>query len=450
MTAGGTHAIQAKGFGVAFGSVVALEDVTFGLGLPGTLLLAGPSGCGKSTLILALGGIVPGCIPADRVGSLTVAGRDAGDGASVACVFQDPGTQLLCPTVRDEVASGLQRLGLGASHADRRVTDAMAALGLEPLADRRPGRLSAGEQQRVTLAAALAMRPEVLALDEPTAHLDEPGCADLYACLEQQRVDGPSLVVAEHRWDRLPGLAGQVLALEGGKQAAWGDAPGALPTVDLPRRPPSAPGDVLLRTDGLGLRVGGRLHLRDVTLTVAEGEVVAVVGRNGVGKSLLARALAGLTRPAAGSVTVRGRRPRPGIDVGMVMQGSASQLFCDNVRQEVGLGPMMAGRPGHTEVDVVLEQLGVLHLAERSPHRLSRGEAQRVLVAAALALAPPVIVLDEPGVGQDAAHLRQVATALKAHTDGGGAALLMTHDETLAEACADRLLRAAHGTVRPA
>lgn len=450
MTAVGADSIEAKGFGVAFGSVVALRDVTFGIELPDTLLLAGASGCGKSTLILALGGILPGCIAADLDGSLTVAGRDARDGASVVCVFQDPSTQLLCPTVLDEVASGLQGLGLGASQTTDRVSHAMAAMGLERLAERRPGRLSAGEQQRVTLAAALAMRPAVLALDEPTAHLDEPGCSDLRASLERLRTEGVSLVVAEHRWDRLPGLAGRVLALDDGRAAASGRAPEALPTADLPRRTGHAPGDVTLRAEGLGLRVGGRPLLRDVSLTVAEGEIVAVVGRNGVGKSLLARTLAGLIRPAAGSATVRGRPPRPGLDVGLVMQGSATQLFCDTVKQEVGLGPTMAGRPGDAEVTMVLEQLDVLHLAERSPHRLSRGEQQRVLIAAALAPAPSVIILDEPGVGQDAAHLRHVAAALEAHTQRGGAALLMTHDETLAEACADRVLRVAGGTVRPA
>ncbi len=443
--------ISLERFSVAYGQVAALNDLSLTVAEATALLLAGPSGCGKSTLALGLGGFLPGSIRAQTSGHIRVAGLDpcvlgpARLAPTVVSLFQDPSSQLLCPTVRDEAMSGALNLGVPADEAMRRADQSLAELDIADLAHREPARLSAGQQQRVTLAAALAMEPTVLVLDEPTAYLDDASCAALGRMLARVRSTGATVVISEHRWDRLPGLCNRAVRLDRGRLAAHGAPDVVLPRLHMPRCSPRQPGGVLLRAQGLHAHADGRHVIRGVDLDLREGERVAIVGRNGAGKSTLTRLLAGLTRPANGSVHVCGKAPRPGVDVGLVMQSPRNQLFCNTVHEEVGLGPAMARTRPDGRIDALLERLNLGRLASRSPHTLSGGEQQRTVVAAALALDPTVLILDEPTVGQDWLHLAHLPGIMDDATATGRAALLVTHDATLAMATADRILHLRDG-----
>jgi len=351
----------------------ALRDLNIEIDAGDRGLVGGASGSGKSTLALCVAGLIPASIDADLEGEVHVGNRPttsfaAGELARhVGIVFQDPASQFTMLTVGDEVAFGLENIGLERSVMRSRVSEALAAVGLDDRESWRIDRLSGGQQQRVVLAAALAMRPAMLVLDEPTAHLDPRAGTEFYQHLRRVADDGETtLVIIEHDADKVvPALARRCLLLgrEGGLLAdrptremfgsagharAWRAAGLHLPTasalalalederLDLPidvaaavewlTRSPGAQdrlrrarlarrerdcGDVVLNARGVRQRYrtpyGDQPVLRGVDLTVRDGEFVAVVGRNGSGKTTLLRALSGLVKIEGGTVRIEGQ-----------------------------------------------------------------------------------------------------------------------------------------------
>jgi len=387
----------------------ALDDVSFSIDSGERVVLAGPSGSGKSTLGLCLSGLIPLSQDADLHGQVEVDGRPTlayapGDLAErVGTVFQDPSSEFTMLTVEDEVAFGLENLGLARSAMPRRVNEALEAVGLSDRAQWRIDRLSGGLQQRVALAAALAMRPEALVLDEPTAHLDPRSGTALYDTLETLAdARGTTLVTIEHDLDRVASrfergllldhqgrlVADAPLAEAFGERIAadaWAGLGVRLPTatalartlstdLELPwtvdqgadwlsARPlaqaalrqstlgsnPTTPGDVVVDARGLRLRytspASTYIALRDIDLQVREGELVAIVGANGSGKSTLLRVLTGLLRPEHGEVTVAGidLRAAPARQVAQlvahVFQNPEAGFVADTVEDELAYGP---------------------------------------------------------------------------------------------------------------
>jgi energy-coupling factor transport system ATP-binding protein len=353
-------AIAATGFGWTYrgSGEPAVRDVSFVLPRGRALLVLGPSGSGKSTLALAIAGLVPHAIPGTLAGSLVVDGLDVATtpapvlGDRVGIVFQDPAAGIVLGRVADEVAFGLENRGWPLERMRRRVPEALALAGLAGFEDRGTSALSGGEQQRLAIAGALAAEPGIVVLDEPTANLDPPGMASVFARLGDLVAGrARTVVVVEHRLDAVLPFADRVLALDAsGAQLAEGapdevgerwaaelDRAGAwLPTAwrrHVPRPHPvvlpvaevaataaaseagigsggdrAADGRAVLVADHLGIpdrtvTAGpGRMLLDGISLRVARGERVALVGPNGAGKSTLLLALAGLLRPSVGSV----------------------------------------------------------------------------------------------------------------------------------------------------
>ncbi len=386
----------------------ALTDV--GVALPeGTFALAaGPTGAGKSTFLRAANGLVPHFTGGRFSGRVTTGGRDTLEHAPraladvVAFVPQDPAASFVVDRVEDELAYGMENLGVDAAHMRRRVEEMLDLLDLAALRDRSVRTISGGEQQRVAIAAALATGPRILILDEPTSQLDPQGAEDVMAALQRLVHDhGMTVVLAEHRLERVAGWVDLALGFDRGRVRA-GDPSGVLrelgvgpPVARLGRligwdpvpltvraartaassRPLAAPparrasssggGGLLAEAEGLTVRYDGRPALRDVDFRVYAGEIVAVMGRNGAGKSTLLAALAGVREPAAGAVTVRGRTPRPGVDAALCPQDPDRILFTDSVRAEVDA--TLHARGDARPADPWLERLGITELADRHP-----------------------------------------------------------------------------------
>ncbi len=441
------------------------------------ILLTGPSGCGKSTLALSLAGLIPHAqgIPAELTGRVLVDGLDTREHSlpalarHVGIVFQNPATQLFNITVEEEVAFAPQNLRMPPDEVEGRVAWALEATGISNLRHRAVRTLSGGEQQRVAIAATLAARPPVLVLDEPTANLDWEGVDQVTATLSRlHRQAGVTVVVVEHRLAAVAPLATRVILLAQGQVVADGAPVDVLgdkhwlaqlglryPWLDRARRiePAALPISLDGRPPLVALRRVTAEYQRnqpvlcDLDLIIYPREFVALTGPNGAGKSTVARLLAGIIRPRRGKVIwSRSLRRLPiGRRVGLLFQNPLHQLVCDSVAEEVAFGPANYGL--ETDLMPLLEAADLTTLCDQRPQALSVGQQQRTALAAALALRPRLLILDEPTMGQDWAHLSRLMDYLVDLHHNGQAILLITHDERLVCRYADRVIRLEEGRI---
>jgi energy-coupling factor transport system ATP-binding protein len=365
--------VEGLTFAYAPGAPV-LDGVSLELAEGEHVALLGPSGSGKSTLLRALAGLVPHFHGGVFSGRVVVAGLDTREThpsqlvGAVASVFQDPEDQVVMSRVENEVAFGLENLGVEPGEIWPRVTEALELVGAGHLAGRPAADLSGGELQRICLASALALRPRLLLLDEPTSQLD-PEAADAFFDLVGRLPC--AVLVSEQRPARPLARADRVLFIDGGKvvlDAPRDEALGWL-AANRPLYLPHA-ADLVCRARGVRFSYGDRSVLDDVSLDVRRGEIVALTGPNGAGKTTLARIVAGLLRPDAGEVE-HGR-------AAYLTQDPGRHLVTERVLDEVALG---ANEPRARDA---LARLGLAGHADRHPRDLSAGEREWLVLAAVL------------------------------------------------------------------
>jgi energy-coupling factor transport system ATP-binding protein len=446
----------------------AIRDVDLEIAHGERVLLLGPSGAGKSTLLAALAGLLPDD-SGESEGTVEVDGLDPRKARErVGILFQDPQTQLVMARSGDDVAFGLENRGVREADIWPRVSDALDRVGFPYPITRPTAALSGGEAQRLALAGVLAMRPGLLLLDEPTANLDPAGGELVREAIVRSQADA-TLIIVEHRVAEALPLIDRVVVLEpgGGVRAdgapevvfaAYGDrlaeAGVWVPGFNFPPVKAGIPaGAPLVRVEQL--TVAQRLPA--VSLSAAEGEVLAVTGPNGAGKSTLALAVGGLLPPTSGLLEAFGD-PRPPHKwrattltgrIGSVFQNPEHQFVTTRVADELALGPRRLGRPEPevtATVEALLDRLRLTRLAAANPYTLSGGEARRLSVATALATAPRLLVLDEPTFGQDRRTWIELVTLLAGLRDEGHAVIAVTHDDAFVQTLADRTL--ALGTPR--
>ena len=452
------------------------------------MLVLGPSGSGKSTLALAIGGLIPRDIPAAMGGHLALDDREiqglepAAVAARVGMVWQDPDSQLVMERVEDDVAFGLENRGWSRADMRTRVPEILDEMGLGALERQRSRRLSGGQQQRLALAGALAPRPDVLVLDEPTANLDPAGAAAFMGRLAAVRAErSTTIVLIEHLVEAAWPMADLILALDAdGRPIDVGtpeeverrsaahlrDAGIWLPAaVERRLRVPDTVTRISPRQDGRsgggpiitasGLRFGFDRNepvLRDVDLHIDAGERVALVGPNGSGKSTLAQLLVGLLRPDAGEVRLLGDDParlRPAElarRAQYVFQDPERQFLAQTVEEEVLLGLRFAVRQS---TRVLMGRLGLPleRYGRQNPYRLSGGEQRRLSLAVALAREPAVLVLDEPTFGQDRHGYESLLDILEERLAGGTTLIAATHDRRFVADAIDRTIELAGGWI---
>lgn len=476
------------------------DGVSFSV-LPGeVVLLLGPSGCGKSTLALSVNGLVPHAVPARLSGTVVTGGIDTADATvarlseHVAMVFQDPDAQIVTGTVLDEVCFGPENLGLPVEVVLSRAEDALRAVGLWERRSDNPDVLSGGGRQRLSIACALAMASPLLVLDEPTANLDPAGIDEVYAVLRDLVArDDRAILLIEHNLDASIDLVDRVVVLDRNGRVAF-DGPtrdvlarhaeevaalgvwlpvATLAALQLRRAGieltpvpltgaelaaaldgirqlpdlPGRPGQDHPRT-GSGIRVndltvsrGGRALLRDVSLDVAAGDFLAVIGTNGAGKTTLVQAIAGVVAPPRGCVTVgrldvaTGNLRALAAQVGFVFQNPEHQFIENTVSDELAHG-LRTGN-GHSGLDAaaidarvsaMLGRFGLDELRDVHPFLLSGGQKRRLSVGTALIAGAPVLVLDEPTFGQDRERADELMALLADLNSTGTTIVAATHD----------------------
>lgn len=494
-------------------------------------LVVGPTGSGKSTLLRAACGLVPHFTGGTLSGRVLVAGRDTRENPPreladvVGVVGQDPSAGFVTGTVEDELAYAMEQLAVPPATMRTRVEEVLDLLGLVGLRDRPLADLSGGEQQRVAIGSVLTAGPRLLLLDEPTSALDPAAAEDVLAALTRLVHDlGLTVVIAEHRLERVVQFADRVVAVaadgtvadgaphdmlervtgvppivELGRWAGWQPLPLSVrdarrraaglrsELVDLEPPAPGEPGPTLLRTAGLHVHHGARpgrrfgspvsaagVHaVRGADLSVGSGEVVAVLGRNGAGKSSLLWALSGAGRRSAGTVEVATGGPAgtgpgqgPGADggrcvfadpaslspadmrrhVALVPHDPASLVFRETVAAELAAADADApGGPGSAAA--VLAELAPAARHDLHPRDLSEGGRLALALAIQLAAGPRVVVLDEPTRGLDYPAKRRLTALLRRHAQAGGAVVLSSHDVEFVAETATRAVVLAGGEV---
>ncbi|MET9083580.1 ATP-binding cassette domain-containing protein [Streptomyces sp. NPDC004237] len=465
------------------------------------VLLVGPSGSGKSTVLGAVSGLVPHFTGGTLRGRVTVAGRDTRTHRPreladvVGTVGQDPLAHFVTDTVEEELAYGMESLGIAPAVMRRRVEETLDLLGLADLRDRSITTLSGGQRQRVAIGSVLTPHPRVLVLDEPTSALDPAAAEEVLAVLQRLVHDlGTTVFMAEHRLERVVQYADRVVLLpEPGAAPVCGTpaevmavSPVCPPVVELGRLAgwsplPMTVRDARRQVGGLRERLAGRTPtpapqrrvadatalaevrslavrrdrvdaLRHVDLTVAPGETVALMGRNGAGKSTLLSALVGLVAPGSGTVRVGGAvphrtRPRDLVRlVGLVPQEPRDLLYADTVGAECAAADRDAGAAPGTCRGLVS---GLLPGVADGTHPRDLSEGQRLALALAVVLTarPPLLLLDEPTRGLDYAAKARLVDVVRGLAANGHAIVLATHDVELAAELAHRVVLLAEGEV---
>jgi energy-coupling factor transporter ATP-binding protein EcfA2 len=434
-------------------------------------MLLGASGSGKSTLLSGLAGLLEG---GESEGVLRVDGLDpraARDRTGI--VFQDPESSLVMAHAGDEVAFGLENRCVPPSEIWPRVDEALEMVGFPYGRERPTDALSGGEQQRLALAAALALRPGLLLLDEPTANLDPDGAALVREAIRGLLAGGRlTMLLVEHRVAEAADLVDRVIVLEAGGGVLADGSPAevfasrgdelAAAGIWVPNHPLATPArrrrpqpQVVLGAEQVGYRFPGEqsLAVGPIDLEVRSSEALAIVGPNGSGKSTLALLLGGLLRPSTGSVVDPDlesiwRLPahRLARIIGSVFQDPEHQFLMGSVREELTLGPLqkrMSAAEASRRAAVLMERLHLTALAEANPFTLSGGEKRRLSVATALVGEPRVLILDEPTFGQDRRTAVELLDLLSRQRDEGSAICFVTHDLPFAAALADRTLELA-------
>ena len=478
----------------------ALRNLTLQVGKGETLLVLGPSGSGKSSLALTLNGLIPHSVAELLEGAVRVQGLDTRDqpvselAQKVGIVFQDPDSQFATMKVEDEIVFGLENLRLDPASMDAKVDLALSQVGMQHARHRPVHALSGGEKQRVALAALLAMQPEVLVFDEPTANLDSMGTQQVFALLAQLKARGQhTLVLIEHKLDELMHLVDRVAVLdpqgellvqgeprfvfeEHGAElkrlGVWmpqvcllahalrqrgvtipefpitlGEAVKALgPVITSSQNTnvadvrPASNSDPVFEVRDLSFSYGITPALHNVSLRVESGEILAIVGPNGAGKSTLAKHLIGLLTPPAGSVYLHGtdlcRLPAKALagQVAYVFQNPEHQFVTERVADEVAFSLQAAGA---TEAEVeartaeLLATFGLARYARANPFTLSHGEKRRLSVAAMLTMGQEILILDEPTFGQDERNAATLMALLQDLNAQGKTVIMITHDMRL-------------------
>ena len=489
------------------------------------VLLTGPSGGGKSTLCRCLNGLIPHFYGGRITGRVEVNGLDITRhsprelAAKVGMIFQDPENQLVAGDAEREIAFGMENLAFPAELIARRMEESLDTLGISAIRHRRTQELSGGEKQKVVIASVLALHPAILVLDEPTSELD-PGSAEEVLTAVGRLNDelGLTVVLVEHRLDRVAQHVDRLIVLSGGAVIADGSprsvlggdkisdtgvglppiislarglrekgigsgetpltvkegrmalgkvfqrrlglsqsssAPAARPEPPLPSSPPEQ--TPLIEIKKLWHAYpGGCVALRDINLSLNEGEFVAVMGRNASGKTTLVKHINGLLKPTRGEVTVDGINTREATiaelsrKVGFVFQNPNDHLFADTVEEEIAFTLKNLGFNDNevaVRVDEMLERFNLGEYRKHYPRSLSGGEKQRVALASVMAAHPGILILDEPTRGMEYRLKRELMEFLGDYRRHGGGVILVTHDvETVAEH-ADRVVLLSEGRI---
>ena len=457
-----------------------LGDISFEVEENEFFSIVGPSGCGKTTLALTLNGLIPKSLGGHLEGNIRIDGKDikktgtAELSQKVQILFQSPESQLFALNVQDEISFGLENLNIEWEKIEKNVNESLEKLDIEDLRSRSIEELSSGQKQKVALASVLAMKPDILILDEPTANLDPKAVKDFLNILKELKGE-MTVILIEHDMDFVEKFSDRIMLMDSGhivnidnpkkmfkdkKFLKIMDPPQKKKQMGrkLKRKEKEPDKEKVLEIKNLNFKYKNKVPaLKNINLEVGKGELFGILGLNGSGKSTLALNIIGLLE-GKGGILFKGE-DLSGKDVykrtkniGYVFQNPHYQLFEDNVYREISFGPKniaLGEKEVEKRVDHVLNVIGLNSYKKEDPHSLSVGQMKRVTIASILAMKPEVIIVDEPDTGLDYRTAKKIMDHIKKLKEEGKTIILISHNLQLVADYCDRVVYLEEGEVKP-
>lgn len=441
-----------------------ISDINMSVQRGEIVLITGRSGCGKTTLTRCINGMALNFYKGKMRGNVTINGKSTDEmevhdiAFYVGTVFQDPRSQFFATITTNELAFGMENIGVPRREMIDRIDEVKKDMDIESLLDLSIFQLSSGEKQKIAVGSVCALKPSVLLFDEPSANIDaitERKIAKLFGRLKDK---GHGIIIVEHRLHYLSDYVDRILYMDGGKitEEFTSNEFGKLTSEELSDRglrfydknsqlkanrlvaEKLYNSKTILSVRELSFRKEGRQILKNVDMEMASGETLGIIGRNGAGKTTLLNVISGLLKETGGRVTINGkyiRASKRADKVYMVMQDSDYQLFTENVVEELLLG-------NEKQVNIrarVSETIQALNLEENvdnHPATLSGGEKQRVVIGAAMTSNSDVVLMDEPTSGLDFDNMVRVVSLVKKIEKEGRSVAIVSHDiEFLLNTC---------------
>ncbi|WP_322506695.1 ABC transporter ATP-binding protein [Anaerolinea sp.] len=464
----------------------AIKNISFSIHPGQIVLLAGSSGCGKTTLMRCINGLAPNIYKGEMTGKISVFGHDVTQmsllqlSQYVGTLLQDPERQIVASHVLNEVAFGLENLGIPRLRILQRVEKTLEYLGIDHLKDRETFKLSGGEKQKVALAGVLVMEPKLLLLDEPLASLDPASAAEALSMFKRLAEDGISILLVEHRVEDVLAIHPDVIIyMEEGEITYHGDVKGFLEIADfskvklpaevvaqraksvhfppLSRQFTPETSSELLRFENVTFQYHPEIlpTLKNINFSIHKGEVTAILGHNGAGKTTLVKHALGLLKPTKGTVYLDGKDTKTitiaeaAHTIGYVFQSPTQMLFAPTVEQELAFGPQNLGfspQEIQQNVDWALQTVHLENEKRTPPLALSFGQQKRVSIASILSMKSRILMMDEPTAGQDYWNYHSFMSSIL-EMPGYDAVLFITHDLDLAITYANRIILMANGEI---
>ena len=447
-----------------------LKDVNLTIPDGQCVLFCGRSGCGKTTLTRLINGLIPQFFSGKLSGEILLDGENVSDlpmykiAEKVGSVFQNPRTQFFNVDTDSEIAFGMENAALPQEQLKKRVAETAKELNIENLLGRNIFALSGGEKQKIAFASVYATSPDVYLLDEPSSNLDMAAIAELKENLRLIKSQGKTVIVAEHRIFYLSDIVDRVIYLEGGRIAgdfSFGEFRSltneqrremGLRAIDLSEEKPICLSDHLadfaLELKNVSLSYKKRQILHDVSLRAAYGEVIAIVGHNGAGKTTFSRALCGLHKETCGKYFRNGKAQKPKSRMKrsyMVMQDVNYQLFAESAEAECTFG---IRHPDTELAKKTLEDLGLAPFEKRHPNTLSGGQKQRLATAVSMVCGKELLIFDEPTSGLDYDSMARLSALVRRLSDMGKIIFIVTHDYEFVCRTCGRILHLDGGSVK--
>ena len=449
-----------------------LHQISLDIAAGEVIVMTGPSGSGKSSLTRVINGLIPYFYEGDLSGEVFVDGKLLNEipswerGKIVGNVFQDPRSQFFANEVAGEIAFGCENYGYSHEEIQNNVYRSAEHMNILDIMENSLHSLSYGMRQKVAIASAEAIQPEIYVMDEPSANLDIESTyrfADIIRGLKKQ---GKTIIIAEHRLYYLMGLADRILCVRNGQIVKEFSAVQmkelskkeihtlGLRTPDLNKmeyisHESVATDEVVLEVKAVCKCFGTKKVANNLQIQCRRGEIIAIIGPNGTGKSTLGRILAGLLKEDSGEVVLFGKKCKPKERLGKVWyipQDLDSQLFGEDLLDELTTGSEM-NKERETKAKEILTALELIPFIKQHPSTLSGGQKQRLALGVALMHDAPIIVLDEPTSGLDGTNMRHVSSMIRKLAKMGRTILVITHDAECALSCCERALRLEDGCI---